>query len=39
MMWKILGDVATAIVIVAITAVVCIIGWGLRIIHKHMMKD
>lgn len=39
MIWKILGNVITAVVIVFITAVVCIIGWGLRAIHKHMMKE
>ena len=39
MIWRVLGDVATVVVIVIITVLVAIIGTGLYAIHKHMMKD
>lgn len=39
MIWRILGDILTAIVIIGITAFVVVIGMGLRAIHKHMMKN
>ena len=39
MIWQILGDIVTALVILVITAIVGIIVAGLRMLHKHMMKD
>lgn len=39
MIWKILGDVITAVVIFIVTAFVYTIARGLWAIHKHMMKD
>ena len=39
MIWRILGDVLTAIVIVVITCVVGAVGAFIYAIHKHMMKD
>ncbi len=39
MIWRVLGDVATVVVIVIITVLVAIVGIGLHAIHKHMMKD
>lgn len=39
MIWKILGDVITAVVILIVTAFVYAIARGLWAIHKHMMKD
>lgn len=39
MIWKILGDIVTAVVILIITAFVYAVGKGLWAIHKHMMKD
>jgi hypothetical protein len=38
-MWKILGDILTAVVILIITVFVAAIGATLWAIHKHMMKD
>lgn len=39
MIWKILGDILTVVVILFITAFVYAVGKGLWAIHKHMMKD
>lgn len=39
MIWKILGDVMKAVVILIVTAFVYAIARGLWAIHKHMMKD
>ena len=39
MMWKILGDILTAVVIFIITDFVAAIGAARWAFHTHMMKD
>lgn len=39
MIWKILGDILTAVVILIITAFVAAIGAALWAFHKHLMED
>lgn len=39
MIWRLLGDILTAIVIVGITAFVVAVGMGIRAIHNRIMKN